>query len=172
MTSTFESGDSDRIALFRDETKLAGALLEISELELHVKWCIFHEGCNLYFVPSGHDEIDDAVRSIADLRDCFMAKEHQNQHAQDLIRNANDNLLMQVTMQAAAAIPSEFDLRQNFWWVAYHEGRMVQFREWNARHEFSAIRSDYNQHQQHNPNARNLLSAVNNRYVFDLVNSM
>lgn len=148
------------------------ALFTLNELDTTVEWCIFHEGCNVFSVPAGRDQIDDEMRPIQQLRTCYMEAEHHNQHAQDLIRNANDALLGQITTQVAAAIPSTYDLRTAFWWVSYHEGCMVQFRLWNAEHNFSAIRELYHEKQNHNPNARNLLAAVNNRCIYDLVNSM
>jgi hypothetical protein len=157
----------------KDDQARGEELLVIGELELNVKWCIFHEGCDVYQVPQGTgDQLNDQIRPIADLRSCYISKEQHNQHAQDLIRNANDSLLLQVTLQAAGEIPSQFQLRDNFWWVAYHEGLMASFRIWNAKHDFSEIRAGYQNKQAHNPNAHYLLSAVNNRYIYDLVNSM
>jgi|ERR1700733_1345553 len=166
------TGEATKLKKEKSDKEIGTELLQISELQAHVEWCIFHEGCNVYFVPSGADEINDQIRPIADLRICYMQAEAGNQHAQDIIRNANDALLLQVTEAAAAAIPGEFHLRDNFWWVAYHEGSMANYRVWNAKHEFSSIRADYLAKQLHNPNAAHLLSAVNNRYIFDLVNSM
>src|SRR6266850_5518849 len=143
----------------KSDGELGQELARISELELHVKWCIFHEGCDVYFVPSHADPINDQMKPIVELRNCYMQKEKHNQHAQDLIRNANDALLLQVTLQAAGAIPSEYHLRDHFWWVAYHEGSMAKFRTWNAKHEFAAIRKEYEDKEKHNPDAVHLLSA-------------
>jgi hypothetical protein len=156
----------------KSDEQMGKELLLISELELHVEWCIFHEGCDVFFVPPGSDELNDKMNSVADLRICYIQKEKGNQHAQEIITAANDALLLQVTQQAAAAVPGDYDLRDNFWWVAYHEGSMPAYRIWNANHEFSSIRADYLAKQLHNPNAAHLLSAVKNQYIINLVNSM
>ena len=141
-----------------DPRALSLLMIELSELEVVVEWCVF-QGCTVYFVPKGSDPINDIVRPIAELRACFMDKEHGDQHAQDLIRNANDAVLLQVTMEASSVIPSKYQLRDNFYWVAYHEGRMPGWRIANANHNFDLIRSEYHDKQAHNPNAKNLLAA-------------
>jgi hypothetical protein len=172
MGTAKTAGEQDK-PTSKDEKQRVQELLAVSVLEVHVKWCIFHEGCDVYFVPPGtSDQINDQMRSISDLRACYMQKESGNPAAQDLIRNANDDLLMQVTLQAAGEIPGDYSLRDHFSWVAYHEGSMVNYRIWNAQHNFSSIRTDYEKKEAGNPNARHLLSAVNNMYIFILVNSM
>jgi hypothetical protein len=159
-------------AMLADEQVLGEALNVVSELEGHVSWCMWHEGCPLYTVPPGANQLDDQLTNIAALRQCFYDKQAHNQHAVDLIRNANDALLLQVATQTAAAVPSQFQLRDNFWWVAYHEGQMYNWRLQNANHQYSGIRATYHDKQNHNPNARNLLAAVNNAYIKQLIDSM
>jgi hypothetical protein len=106
------------------------------------------------------------------LRSCYLGAEQHNGHAQDLITQANDTVLTAVTTEAAGEIPTEFNLRENFHWVAYHEGQMKYFREANSANNFEGIRSVYHDKQNHNPNARNLLAAVSDRFIRDLINSM
>jgi len=141
-------------------------------LKQNVKWCIFHEGCRVYTVQqAGDDPSNQQVADIGWLRGCFMDKQGHNQAAQDEIRNANDALLKDVTIEAAKEVPGEFQLDENLQWVVYHEGQMVAFRQMNARSDFEGIRSVYFDKQSHNPNAANLLSAVTNQYIRDWINA-
>lgn len=136
-----------------------------SELKQNVKWSIFHEGCRVY---AGNDQ----VGNITDIRNCIYQAQQHNQRALDLIGNANDALLVQVVQESSAEIPGEFQLRENFSWVMYHEGQKEQIRTMLGRGNFEGIRSVYHDKQNHNPNARNLLAAVSNIYLRDLVDSL
>lgn len=136
-----------------------------AELKQDVKWSIFHEGCRIYAA-------DDNLGSITDIRNCVYQTQAHNQRAQDLIRNANDDLLRQVVIESSNEIPDEFQLRGNFQWVMYHEGQGESIRVMVGRGNFEGVRSTYSDKQAHNPNARNLLAAVSNRYIRDLVNSL
>lgn len=136
-----------------------------SELKQNVKWGIFHEGCRVY---AGSDQIGN----ITDIRNCIYQSQTHNQRALDLIGGVNDDLLVQVVTESASEIPGEFQLRDNFSWVMYHEGQKEQIRTMLGRGNFEGIRSVYHDKQNHNPNARNLLAAVSNAYIRDLVNSL
>jgi hypothetical protein len=136
-----------------------------AELKQNVKWSIFHEGCRVY-------ASNDQIGNITDIRNCIYATQQHNQRAQDLIRNANDSLLLQIVQECSNEIPNEFQLRDNFSWVMYHEGQGEQIRTMLGRGNFEGIRSVYHDKQNHNPNARNLLAAVSNPYIRDLINSL
>jgi hypothetical protein len=148
---------------------LACALLlradDRSELKQNVKWSIFHEGCRVY---AGNDQIG----SITDIRNCIYQSQQHNQRALDLIGGANGGLLLQAVAESSADIPGEFQLRENFSWVMYHEGQKGQIRTMLGRGNFEGIRSLYHDKQNHNPNARNLLAAASNSYIRDLANSL
>ena len=124
-----------------------------ASLKQNVKWAIFHEGCRVYTIQNaGDDPANQQMANIGWLRGCYMDVQSHNQPAQDEIRNANDDLLKAVTLEAAAEIPGEFQLDGNLQWVAYHEGQMVQFRALNAQSNFEGIRSTYFDKESHNPN--------------------
>jgi hypothetical protein len=143
-----------------------------ASLKTNVKWAIFHEGCRVYTIQNaGQDPSYQQMANIGWLRGCYMDVQSHNQRAQDEIRNANDDLLTAVTLEAAAEIPGEFQLDGSLQWVAYHEGQMTQFRTLNAQTNFEAIRNIYFDKQEHNPNAANLLSAVTNQYIRNWINT-
>ena len=136
-----------------------------TELKQNVKWSIFHEGCRVFAA-------NDQIGNMRDIRTCIYNTQSQNQRALDLIGSANDDLLLEVVTECSNEIPGEFQLRDNFSWVMYHEGRKEQIRVMLENGNYEGIRSLYHQIQDHNPNARNLLAAVSNPYIRDLVNSL
>lgn len=143
-----------------------------SELKQNIKWSIFHEGCHVFYVPQGKGPLEDEVLPASNLRQCYYNTQQHNQGAQNLIAEANDDLLLQVTMEAIQEIPDEFHLFENFQWVADHEGQEETFRVRNGQGNYESIRSIYFEKQRHNPNAADLLSAVSNRYIRDMINAL
>jgi hypothetical protein len=139
------------------------------ELVQHVRWCIFHEGCRV-FAPSAPSRPPGGVqRSISDLRQCFLATQRHNPSATALIKSATDSELQNIVSQAVKGIPSQFDLRGNFEWVAVHEGELGAFRRLDEAQQYEGIRAIYSARQAHNPNARNLLAAVADTTIHELV---
>jgi hypothetical protein len=136
-----------------------------SELKQNVKWSIFHEGCRTY-------ASNDQIGNITDIRNWIYQSQQHNQRALDLIGGANDDLLLQVVTKSSAEIPGEVQLRENFSWVMYHEGQKRTDPNNAGTGNFEGIRSLYDDKQNHNPNARNLLAAVSNSYIRDLINSL
>jgi hypothetical protein len=130
-----------------------------------VKWSIFHEGCRAYAA-------DDNLGNITGMRQCINGTQRHNQHFEDLLGNANDAALLDAVKAAVADIPTEFDLRGAFQWVMYHEGQKEKIRVMLGQNDFEGIRTLYHDKQNHNPNARNLLAAVSNAYIRNLVNSL
>lgn len=140
-----------------------------AELVQHVTWCIFHEGCRV-FVPTslGHPPAG-VQRSINDLRECFLATQRHNSSATALIKSATDSELQDIVSQAVKDIPNQFPLRENFEWVATHEGELGAFRRLDQAGQYEGIRAIYSSRQAHNPNARNLLAAVADTTIHELV---
>lgn len=153
------------LAMILSSLAVAGHADDRAELKQGVKWSIFHEGCRVYAA-------NDQIGNITDIRNCVYATQQHNQHALDLIGNANDALLLQVVKESVAEIPDEFHLREGFSWVMYHEGQKEQIRVMLGNGNFEGIRSVYHDKQNHNPNARNLLAAVSNAQIRELVNSL
>jgi len=142
------------------------------ELRTHVTWSVYHEGCDLYYTPQGKSPLDDTLRPVGELRKCFLATQAHNPAAQQLISGAGDSELQNISKDASTRIPETFELFVNFEWVARHEKQLDAFRKLEAENKYDQIRSVYKSAQKHNPNAVNLLSAVSNRTIRDMVNSM
>src|SRR5208282_9527 len=140
-----------------------------TELAQHVAWCIFHEGCRV-FVPGapGHPP-GELQRSISELRGCFLATQRHNPSATALINSATDSELQDTVLQAVKGVPVQFNLRENFEWVAIHEGELGAFRRLDEAQQYEGIRAIYAARQAHNPNARNLLAAVADTTIHELV---
>jgi hypothetical protein len=95
-----------------------------------------------------------------------------NAEATGLIVSAPDNILLLAVQKAVATIPDEFHLAENFNWVALHEGQLPAFRRLDAAEDYQDIRRIYRALQSHNPNARNLLSAVSDGYIHNLIQNL
>jgi hypothetical protein len=150
-----QDADVEQMLAFQDETYQ------------HFSWTIWHEGVRAF-----DDGYPGAMRDINTVRQEAIQRQAHNPHAQDLIRAASNDLLVQYVNQTRGRVYAEFQLVANFKWVAYHEGQRDQFRLLLSRREFASIRALYSGRQQHNPNARNLLAAVPNSDVEAIVNSL
>jgi hypothetical protein len=132
------------------------------ELTEDVKWSIWHEGCRVY-------DPNDVIRSASDLRQCYLNSQGHNPMAMKILAGANDRELMAATLQAAIEIPVTFDLFGNFQWVCLHEAQLQPFLALRIQGKFDDIRSAYYETQLHNPNSRNLLAAVKNAYISEML---
>jgi hypothetical protein len=137
-----------------------------------VRWSVWHEGCRIFGPAHGDDPFSDGMNSIASLRQCIVTKQAHNQGAQDRIANLNDGQLTEILRAAERDIPNQFSLEANFIWVCHHEGQLNQFRIWAAQGNYESIRSRYHEKQEHNPNAKNLLSAVTNRDIKTMLDAI
>ena len=140
-----------------------------ADLEAHVKWSIFHEGCRVFAGSESASPLQDKMRPIEELRTCFLRSQEHNRSASTLIASASQETLQSAVDNAVSVIPQEFQLAVNFNWVAIHEGQLPAFRRLNAAENFEGIRAIYAAAQNHNPNARHLLAAVSNRTIQGLV---
>lgn len=137
------------------------------DLYTNVRWAIFHEGCNVFDVRS--EPGDDALAPAAERRACYLAVQRHNTEASQVIANATDDALDEVATRAAADIPKAFNLREHLLWVMDHEGQRGAFRRLVRDGQFPTVRFVYRRLQSHNDNARNLLAAVSNAQLRDLV---
>lgn len=133
----------------------------------HVAWCVWHEGLRLYDngVP-GHLNDVNALRNA-----CLKLQQH-NGNAGALISAASNNELMSVLGQTESRVEKEHNLTEHFRWVAYHESRRAEMLNLLSEGKYSEIRSLYYNHQNHNSNARHLLSCVSNGYIVGLINDL
>jgi hypothetical protein len=128
-----------------------------------IRWSIFHEGCEAY--PSG----SNALKSAADLRECFLRMQAHNENASRAVRAASDEQILEATRKAIADIPKAFQLEENLRWVMDHEGQRGALRRLANQGDARTIRFTYRYFQKHNPNARNLLAALSDREVIQWV---
>jgi len=126
-----------------------------------VTWSVAHEGCNVY--------ANDRVRSVDELRSCYVSVESRNANDRNLLLIASPDEIMQATRAGVARAKSEFDVVDNMNWVLIHEGMLDQFRQLLEARKFADIRLYYKARQSHNPNARNLLSALSDSELSALI---
>ncbi|WP_241301007.1 hypothetical protein [Burkholderia cenocepacia] len=148
----------------------------------HVFWAIWHEGVEIYYTPAEHwlqkdaDPLMQVVRPIARLREEIMYKQTHNDTARNLIAGLNDDELMPIIEKAVQEIPSlrlgGDTLPGHFRWVCFHEGWLPEFRQWNADRLYRSIRGKYREMEDHNSDARNLLAAVDNRYIKAMIDNL
>jgi len=127
----------------------------------NLKWTIFHEGCSVFAA--------DDRRSVAEIRNCAMDKEHHNEEAQFQISSEPDDELNMIIDESIAEIQKE--TIQNFDWVCDHEKQGGAMHDMLAKNDIGGIRNLYANYQHHNPNAVNQLAAASDTYVRSLVNS-
>jgi hypothetical protein len=147
--------------------ELDNMLAAVDETYQNFSWTIWHEGVRAF--DQGYP---GTIRDINAVRQEAIQRQAHNPHAQDLIRAASNEQLVQFVYQTRGRVYGEFQLVANFQWVAYHEGQRDQFRNLLSQRNFNAIRDLYSGRQQHNPNARNLLAAVSNGDVEAMVNAL
>ncbi|MCA8160559.1 hypothetical protein [Burkholderia cepacia] len=141
----------------------------------HVYWSIWHEGVPVFFTPDPNAQLTQYIRSTAEMRAAIMATQAHNGVARNLIAGLNDDELQQLILVAPAEISAmtfaHDTMSGHFHWVCYHEGYLPEFRQWNSDQNYAAIRAQYRSVQDHNPDARNLLAAVDNTWIKDLIDS-
>lgn len=148
---------------------LCGALLlsstvradGLSELDKHIAWTVFHEGCRAW---NGANLVPGDV-----FKPCALEAEKDNPSAKAIIAAASADEIESALSQAVADIPQTYTLVGNFSWVLYHEGLLQRFQAYKAQGNFAAIRDQYYRSQVDNPNARNLLAAVSDTTIANLI---
>jgi hypothetical protein len=139
----------------------------ITQTYTDFSWTIWHEGVRIY-----DDGFPGQYRNIDTIRAEAVGRQHANQGATDRINAASNNELTSYLPLINGEVFNNFLLGQHFQWVAYHEGLLQNFRTWLAQHNFGNIRASYAGREQHNPNAHNLLSAVSDQQIANLINAL
>jgi hypothetical protein len=121
------------------------------ELKKLLKWAIGHEGVVIF-------DGNSAIVSPYALRDRYYKK--LDQYDQCLPAVANDQTITEVSLEAAADLRREFDIK-NLVWVCREKDMGAAFRQAvSARppnHNF--VRENYYRLQANNPEVRNMLAA-------------
>jgi hypothetical protein len=130
------------------------------ELVDQIVWSVGHQGCRIY------DK--DSWKSIQDLQRCY-ATNQKNPFGGSLIKGASQSEIAEGTRLAAPRVREEYRVKDNFDWVMNHEQQHDRFSELLAAGDFEQIRKVYQEYQDHNPMARNVLGAVSNAEIAVLV---
>ncbi len=132
-----------------------------------VSRCVWHDGLRLY-----DNDVPGHMKDVNVLRAGCLRLQQHNGAAKELISDASDNELADVLNLIEPSVEKEHNLSGHFRWVAQHASRRTALRDLLAQGKYDEIRSLYYNHQNHNSNARYLLSCVNNGYIADLINRL
>jgi hypothetical protein len=136
-------------------------------VNVDLDWCIWHEGVSLFdmSVP-GSFRPEEQFRN-----ECIIVQNH-NPAAAAQIQAIPPQTLRALMSDANARIPGERSLHANFHWVLYHEGYAPDFRAWSNGGDFGKIRQAYYSAQAHNDNVKNLLAAISNGQLRQMIDTM
>ena len=138
-----------------------------NSLDIHVAWCVWHEGVPLY---------RDAL-AIDDFRRQCVSKEHKNGAAANMINNASNDDLYKVLddMNLYFNKPQNGGYKmvhKHLQWVLHHEGRRADVLKALDAGDFRQIRGIYTETQRKNPHVHHLIQAVDDAALKSLVDSM
>ncbi len=136
-------------------------------LDIHMAWCVWHEG-----VPIYRDSLP-----IDGFRRACMAMQSHNSTARRIVEHASNNELYAAIerMQNYFGNPNNGGykmLEYHLTWVLNHEGRRDDVLRLLDAGDFPGIRSVYESEQEHNPHVHHLIQAADNATISRLVNSM
>lgn len=141
--------------------------VDMQALYEHVSWCVWHEGLRLY-----DDGMPGNLRAVNSIRNGCVNLQNHNNYARKLISSASNYELLEVMEAIQKRVEDEHHLFTHFEWVAFHESKRSDFLNLLAEGKFNEIRSIYYNHQNHNTNAKFLLSCVNNAYIENMINKL
>jgi Subtilase family len=130
-------------------------------LQSHVEWSIAHEGCDAF---SGN-----TPKSPETMRSCFLIKESHNPEAFNLLKSVSVEELSLAIKRALPLAYEHYQIPANFEWVLSHEHQLELFRDLDRSGNYRRIRMTYYRLQEHNPNARYVLSAVSDDQIKSLL---
>lgn len=140
---------------------LGGQTTQVSqELLNEVVRSIALRGCDVF---EGNE-----IRDPSALQECY-ASAQDNPDVAKLIKSTTANSITAATIIAAGIIRDVYKVQENFDWVLTHEGQLTYFEELASQREFKQIRKTYKSLQNHNGDARNLLSALSDSQINDLI---
>lgn len=134
-----------------------------SGLEGLVKFAVWHEGCRIYAA-------DNSIGDVDDIRQCVADVYAQNEDVQKIVRSASEDALMAAARTAGRDIPGEHHLREQMAYACKHENLLEQFVELEQHNDYEGIRTLYFSTFRADENVRNLLSAVSDESLGDLIN--
>lgn len=156
--------------LIDSELRAAMFAVDQEQLYIHLAWCVWHEEVRLFddSFPGAQMPLngDKGVRSLC------IEKQGHNGYARNLIENSSNNELQAVLSRIPQRVESERQLSTHFRWVAYHESQRRTILDLADQGDFFKIRDLYHTFQNHNPNARGLLSCISNYQLKQLIDAI
>jgi len=137
--------------------------LQKPSLKETVKWAVWHEGCRIYAA-------DNSIGDIEEIRECVAAVYGGNDEAQQMVQAANNNTLLSAVRMAGREIPGERHLREQIAYACKHENLLQNFVEMEDHNDYEGIRSLYYTTFKADENVRNLLAALSDQSLGDLIN--
>lgn len=140
-------------------------------LRAHVEWTLRRASSRgpqrgiVLFVPG-----TGCLRPLDDVRRTMLEYQNHNGGAWLAIREAPDWALHRVIMEVLPGIEDE--VRRHLGWVAFHENRMRDLWHARRRGDAACIRQIYNAEQSHNAEARVLLKAVSDAFLFAVIDEL
>src|ERR1700733_2131033 len=132
-----------------------------TSVQNHIVWSIAHEGCSAF---SGN-----TLNPPETMRACFLSKETRNPEATTLLKAVPSDQLAEIIKQALPFAFVQYQIPANFEWVLSHESQLELFRELGRSKSYGQIRTLYYRKQLHNPNAKNVLSAISDLQIQELL---
>jgi hypothetical protein len=138
-----------------------------SSLDIHVTWCIWHEG-----VPYYRDSLAiDAFRRM-----CVSKQDHNGSAASMINAASNDELRAVLDTMYAYFHQTENGgykmAHKHLSWVLDHEGRRSEVLGLLDNREFAKIRAIYESEQEHNPHVHHLVQAIDDSTLQKLIDTM
>ena len=139
-----------------------------NSLDIHVAWCVWHEGVPLY---------RDALAIDAFRRMCVSEQAH-NGTAANMINNASNNELYAVieSMNLYFHRPENGGYKMAYKhlnWVLDHEGKRADVLKLLDAGSFAEIRGIYETAQDHDPyHVHHLIQAIDDTTLRTMINSM
>lgn len=152
------------------EIKIEQSLLSavnLNVLYVHVAWCFWHEGANLY-----DGSFPGAIRDVNALRDELEKLQSHNDQVHPIIVNASNDELRYIFSLIEPRAENEHQISANFIWVASHEKQRDTFRDLLAIGNYADIRKVFHDYQSHDVNIKNTLSCVSNFYIKRLIDAI
>jgi len=132
-----------------------------SDLKDVVKWGVWHEGCRIY-------SADNSLGDPEQIRECLVTVYAQNVAIQQQLRHASKGSILSAVRSAASEIPSErqFDRFVEF---ACKNGLLTKFKQMTDVSDFDGVRALYYSTFRSHEEIRNLLAAVSDKQLGEVV---
>ena len=134
-----------------------------SGLEGLVKFAVWHEGCRIYAA-------DNSIGDVDDIRQCVADVYAQNEDVQKIVNSASEDAVMAAARTAGRDIPDEHHIREQIAYACKHEHLLEEFVEMEQHNDYEGIRTLYFSTFRSDENVRNLLAAVSDESLGDLIN--